>query len=59
MAVKSMSMRNISIKVFYGNKTTHCIVSAFYERHSMVIYLGYVTFQELIQGSMKNNLKDR
>lgn len=23
----------------YANETTHCIASAFYERHNMVIYL--------------------
>lgn len=47
-----------SVKALYGNETTHGIVSAFYGRHDMVIGCAYVTFQGLIHGSKKNNLKD-
>lgn len=56
--VKSVSMRNSFCKALYGNETTHCRVSEFYGRHDMVIGCAYVTFQGLIHGSKKNNLKD-
>lgn len=56
---ESVSLRTISIRAFYASETVHCVISAFCERHNMVIYVGYVTFQELIHGRMRSNLKDR
>lgn len=47
-----------SVKALYGDETTHGILSAFYGRHDMVIGCAYVTFQGLIHGGKKNNLKD-
>lgn len=39
-----VSLRTISIKAFYS-EAIHCIISAFYERHNMIIFLVMLLFK--------------